>query len=591
MRRLMNLIVCSATLASGMVAGAQPNPKPPVILSDFSICTPSSALTTEPEWDRWQVIEYEAAGVSGKMIGAKSMIEPPHVTLPLGVTGWHKIYVGYWNPYFEYDGEMVLRLKLTGDPCFDRIMEEKPKVGEAEQVHPGKTSIIERFWRAEDLTDKGLAIGKFKGAKAYIAYVKLVPMSPEEVAEVKEKRDRKRDRRLVGSIDGTGFPKYYHSIPTEEDLREWVEVYRDSDVGKIVWAVSYGDWVNYPSKFGTLWTEIKTYGKMRDNVYLHWIHPILRGLKAKGIVTQDVIARHLHSMGMKFDIMIRPSIQRNPLESMQGFFEKHPELRIRHADGRPVEKLSFAYPEVRDFTLSIIREASERFDVDGVNICFVRLNLCMGWEKPVLDAFRAKGYNDKLHNVGKNDSRLRKIRSEFLLQFMRDARKVLDEVGKKKGKRLELSAWVWPWAGHRGYSPGFDVDYRTMMKEKLLDSVIIHQGSGVDEEDLAIARANGCKYIIAPDGGGPGVAKALIDGYAKGIDGAAEWDINYPCFKGQAGYEKRWKYLKVAGSPEELKKVLASPPPPPEKKFVTIHKINGKSVSGTDLWQACYAGG
>ena len=590
MRRLVIAIAFLGTLASGIVAGAEPDPQPPVVLNDFSTCTPRSALATKPEWDRWQVIEYEAAGVSGKMIGAKSMIEPPPVTLPLGVTGWHKIFVGYWNPYFEGDGEMVLRLKLTGDPCFDRILEEKPEVGEAEQVHPGKTSIIEAFWRADDLTGKDLAIGKFKGAKAYIAYVNLVPMSPEEVAAVKEERQRKRNHRLVGSVDGTAFQKYYHSIPTEEDLREWVEVYRDSDVGKIVWAVSYGDWVNYPSEFGTLWTEIDTYGQMKDNIYYHWIHPILRGLKAKGIVTQDVVAKHLHSMGMKFDIMIRPSIQRNPLESMQGFFEEHPELRIRHPDGSPVEKLSFAYPEVRDFTLSIIREASERFDVDGVNICFVRLNLCMGWEKPVADAFRAK-YGTDPYNVSENDDRMREVRSEFLLQFMRDARKVLDEVGKKKGKRLELSAWVWPWAGHRGYSPLFNVDYRTMMKEKLLDSVIIHQGAGVDQEDLAIAQANGCKYIIAPDGGGEGMAKALVDGYAKGIDGAAEWDINYPRFKGQAGYEKRWKYLKVAGSPEELKKVLASPPPPLEKRFVTIHKLNGKSVSGKDLWQAVYAGG
>ncbi len=48
MRRLMNVIVFSATLATGMVAGAQPNPKPPVVLSDFSICTPGTALATKP---------------------------------------------------------------------------------------------------------------------------------------------------------------------------------------------------------------------------------------------------------------------------------------------------------------------------------------------------------------------------------------------------------------------------------------------------------------------------------------------------------------------------------------------------------------
>ena len=35
---------------------------------------------------------------AGKMIGAKSLIGPPNVTLPLNAKGWHKISVGYWNP-------------------------------------------------------------------------------------------------------------------------------------------------------------------------------------------------------------------------------------------------------------------------------------------------------------------------------------------------------------------------------------------------------------------------------------------------------------------------------------------------------------
>ena len=178
----MQRIICFSfwltVVVSGRIGRAG---EEPVWLTDFSTCTPQSALTNEPEWKQWQVIDYETDHVSGKMIGAKSFIEAPDVNLPMNVKGWHKIYVGYWNPYFEYDGGMVLRLKLIGDPCFDRIRVEAPQVGEAEQVHPGRTSIMERYWRMADVTDKNLVIGKFKGRKAYIAYIKMVPIQPEEV--------------------------------------------------------------------------------------------------------------------------------------------------------------------------------------------------------------------------------------------------------------------------------------------------------------------------------------------------------------------------------------------------------------------------
>lgn len=240
MQRLICFSLCLTVLVSGRIGRAG---EEPIWLTDFSTCTPQSALANEPEWKQWQVIEYEADHVSGKMIGGKSHIEVPDVNLTMNIKGWHKIYVGYWNPYFEYDGGMVLRLKLTGDPCFDRIRAEAPQVGEAEQVHPGRTSIMERYWRMADVTDKNLVIGKFKGRKAYIAYIKMVPMQPEEVDhEIKQRTQWKHNRRLVASIDGAGGWRMFHqNIPTEEDIREWVEGYRYSNVGKIVWAFTYGD--------------------------------------------------------------------------------------------------------------------------------------------------------------------------------------------------------------------------------------------------------------------------------------------------------------------------------------------------------------
>ena len=562
-----------------------------VMLTDFSLCTPRSALATTPQRDRWQVIAYQADGVSGKMIGARGLVAPPDVTLPIQVKGWYKIYVGYWSTMIkaEQPAEMVLKLKLTGDPSWRRILQKPP--GEvAEQVFPGKTSIIERFWRAEDLTGKNLTIGKFKGRYAYIAYLKLVPMHSTEIVAVKQERQRwQQTRRLVASIDETALHNFYRSVPTKDDLRDWVEVYRESSVGKIMCAVSNGDWTYYPSQFGTLVTDIKTHGTMRFNPFRHTI-PMHQALLDQGIAYQDVIADHLHRMGIQFDIMIQPSIQRNPLDVVNGFFEKHLECRIRKQDGvTPINKLSFAYPQVRDFHLAILREAAQRFDVDGVNIAFVRLNRCLGWEQPVQDAFRAR-YGE----VPQTEEKMRTVRGEFLTQFMRDARRVLDEVGRKKDKRLELSAWVWPTNSPRG--KWSDVDYRAMMKEKLLDSIVVQDlmhdttrgASGAAVEELAIAHANGCKFYAAPRTDNNYV-ETLLDGYTKGIDGVAEWGIGYPLFP---DYDPRWKYLRVAGDPATLKKVIAAPQPRQQPlKVITIHKINGKSVLGKDLWNAVYAGG
>ena len=142
--------------------------------------------------------------------------------------------------------------------------------------------------------------------------------------------------------------------------------------------------------------------------------------------------------------------------------------------GRPVEKASYAFPEVRKLMVSIIREAVETFDVDGASLGFVRGPEFMGYEQPVLDDFR-KEYGADGRNVGFDDPRMRKIRCRYLTAFVGDVRKTLDEVGKKKGKRLELSAWVFeslPGNLDRG------MDVEDWMKQGWLDSVISYSYKG-----------------------------------------------------------------------------------------------------------------
>jgi len=73
-------------------------------VSDMRRCVPTSALSEQREQGRWQLISYQTDELSGTMIGAASFINAPDVTLPLDVSGWQAVYVGYWNPYFAYEG-------------------------------------------------------------------------------------------------------------------------------------------------------------------------------------------------------------------------------------------------------------------------------------------------------------------------------------------------------------------------------------------------------------------------------------------------------------------------------------------------------
>ena len=93
----------------------------PIFVSDLSRCQPSTALSKVNKKQHWTLIPYVTDKVSGTMIGAGSMADAPDVTIPLGVSGWHAVYVGYWNAHHDYDGDMTIKLKLTDDPCFRPI--------------------------------------------------------------------------------------------------------------------------------------------------------------------------------------------------------------------------------------------------------------------------------------------------------------------------------------------------------------------------------------------------------------------------------------------------------------------------------------
>src|SRR3990172_2157649 len=70
--------------------------KPTIYLSDLSGCMPQNALSTTATDHQWQVVDYDAGEMKGRMIAALAYADPPEVRLPLGLKGWYGISIGFW---------------------------------------------------------------------------------------------------------------------------------------------------------------------------------------------------------------------------------------------------------------------------------------------------------------------------------------------------------------------------------------------------------------------------------------------------------------------------------------------------------------
>ena len=573
-------------------------------ITDLSQCTPRSALSEEMAQGRWQTIPYETCDEEpgkGVMLGAPSFVDAPEVRLRLNVSGWHSVYIGFWSFHYDYDQTGTrIRVKLDDDPAFVQINEPQPKMGD---THFGGVFLREAFFRTADLGGRDLILGKLGGPcgrKAYIAYVKLVPLGEEEVASLQKQRSTTDARILQCSIDGSSY-MWGDEYKSREQLLELVEKFRYSNFEKLFWACSYGDQTNYPSQTGVFLgceaqVPIPAVPVNNNSVACEEFgRQAWNELAAKGLIPQEVVGDYVHQMGLKFDAMFRLGILgylpgQRKMAGKRRFVQAHPQFRQVTKHGAPVEQASYAYPEVRAFVLSIIQESMERFPFDGANLCFRRGPQFMRYEAPVMEDFREE-YGEDGRGVGFDDPRMERIRCRYLTEFVRDTRRLLDAIGHKKRKRLELSVMVYRDTG-RNRSCGFDVE--AWLAEGLLDSILALDETGYSilppEENrdrfspelVDAARANNCKLICFSQLGylGPAaLARDLLWGHEAGCDGFGVWDIGDPVTNAF------WRdVFSRVGDRAALESFVENPP---QQRTVQL-----KTVGGCDVLElAVYSGG
>jgi len=544
-----------------------------IYLTDMGKCLPANALSPASTHTQWQVAEYDAGEIKGKMIAAQAFAKPPQVRLPLNLTGWHAIRIGFWP---AINRESTIRYRLSNEPTFTVV------------YHPddfqwARTDLIETLPRYVDLTGvESIVFAKHDGMTSCIAYVRLDPLSEEKARAVQQDRRQTGTRRLIQLIDGhTAFCALPWNMRTADDLREFVEGYRHSDVRMVMWGANGSDLTFYPiTKVGRFIVSHDAPSPTPEDKRFLDNHDAL----AKAGVGNpfEVVLKHCHDIGVEFHLYYRMALpdHPNPVGWTSGesfWLKQHPECRMLAKDGTPMGLASYAFPQVRDFMVSLIEEGMQ-YDIDGVNLCLIRGPEYFGYEKPVIDDFK-KLYGEDPRELPDHDQRLQKLRAGYMTEFIRAVRKAADKRAAERGRKMQVSAYVQQGASLPDHESDarmqyFAYDCYTWVKEGLVDFVF---GGGTTQL-RALAKQTGCRMYIGADKTAGGAVQSMKHVYAQGYDGVWFWDGDMMPF-----HPESWNIISRLGHKAEtmaLSDDAKSYPKMKRTKLLSIghHDLN-KTVS------------
>ncbi|MFH1567191.1 MAG: hypothetical protein ABIL09_04265, partial [Gemmatimonadota bacterium] len=123
----------AAPLWGGAVPGEWARAAEAVLRTDMAEGSPAGVLSAVLRKGRWKTVPYETVeGWTGTMVWAAPEAEAPDLSVPLGVEGWHAVFVGL---FAAPECPTLAWLRLDGDPAaVRREAREDPFYGSAEEV-------------------------------------------------------------------------------------------------------------------------------------------------------------------------------------------------------------------------------------------------------------------------------------------------------------------------------------------------------------------------------------------------------------------------------------------------------------------------
>ena len=452
-------------------AGTSPPPaaKPGTLyLADLKRCQPASSLAKTWKHGTWRLLDYTTDTLSGQLLLAGHDSQAPEVTYPVNRSGWHEIYIGIYRKPFTQAKQVQMR--LTSDRAFTKLTGR-----EGEKDHQ-EHWIDEIFWKATDLSGQGVVFKQITdpvAAHAWVAFIKLVPLSAQEVQALQADRRSSDTKRLFVHNDGGVIDR----SGTGQEVINALEPLRNTDVSRIYWEGGTGDTAKRFSKIATDHSmELRQPpegGPFFSSAYgRYWAEGWMAYYK-NGVDPFRVAAEYCREIGLEFHAGFRPGgfIYPPYSDELPGkdFYKNNPDLVCMTRDGKPIPRISYAYPKTRRYVIALFREMATEYPIDGVGVFYNRRPPLLAYEAPLVEGFQAK-YGEDPRKISESDPRWLRYRAGFLTQFMKELRAELDRVAEeqKRDRRLEITAIVS--RGPENLPHGMDL--HTWVREDLVDTVI-----------------------------------------------------------------------------------------------------------------------
>ena len=502
---ILALILIGACGGSDGDASYQPEPSvakvhteaaPPIYLTDLDRCQPQSSLSRDWKRGTWRLLDYTGErdfdgstisqmhdafelkpdpdrSFAGTLLVATDGNQAPEISYSPDRSGWYEIYVGLVRKPFEES--KAVQVRLSRDEAFTTLSGR-----EGEKDHQ-EGWLDEIYWKTADLTGQDIHLRQITYPRirhAWVGFVKLVPLSESQVKELQADRGNPEHRRLFVHTDP--------GVPNEEGSREellaHLEPLRHGDVARLYWETGFGDRVFYFSSIGRDQTRMGQLGDESSEPFYVREHGRVgvrtwQAYRRNGVDPLAVAVDFAHQHDIELHAAYRVGGFLFPAphfaDTRDSFFERHRDLVCLDREGNPLPRISYAFPETREYVLSLLREMASNYSIDGVALLYNRRPPLLAYEAPLVEGFQAK-FGEDPRELDPSDERWLSFRAGFLTRFMRELRQMLDEVAREQGRsRLAVTAVV----SRPGENLLHGMDLETWIREDLVDTLVPYSSS------------------------------------------------------------------------------------------------------------------
>ncbi len=254
--------------------------------------------------------------------------------------------------------------------------------------------------------------------------------------------------------------------PTKEDLYPFVDQYAGTDITDILFDV----FCQYSAVDSAVFSDyaFKYEQKMENGIavdYTNEYGALYRLNKDCGIDPYAVWLDRTRELGMRPWLSVRMNDCHCPDDEAcflrSAFFYEAREKGWCIGDRYGYFRYCYDYavPEVREKMLAYLREVLDRYDMYGLELDFQRDIYCFDYES-----------NPGCH--------------EYMTEFMRAAKALVEEMGEKRGHKIALSARL---TRDLAQSKRYGFDAVTWAKEGLIDLVVPTPRWATNDDDMPIA--------------------------------------------------------------------------------------------------------